>query len=74
LGRINVPTLILLGEKCNIPHESTKYLNESISGSVQHVFEITEDSLGGTFPNVFKGDKYNKILEQFITTGKLVKD
>ncbi len=74
LIKIGIPTLILIGRKCNIPHENTKYLNENIVGSILHIFEITKDSLGGVFPNVFKGDKYNKILEQFITTGKITKD
>ena len=74
LEKITVPTLILVGRKCSIPHEKIELLNSKISGSTLHIFEITEDSLGGTFPNVFKGDKYNRILEQFITTGKIIKD
>lgn len=68
LEKIMVPTLILVGRKCSIPHEKIELLNSKISGSTLHIFEITEDSIGGTFPNVFKGNKYNRILEKFIFT------
>jgi hypothetical protein len=50
--------------------EKAKYLNENISGSKLLIFKKTEDS-PGVFPNIFEGSKYNRILEQFITTGDI---
>ena len=73
LRKINIPTLILQGEKCLIPLEKARYLNKNISGSKLLISKKPEKWID-VFPNIFEGDKYNKILEQFITTGKLIKD
>jgi pimeloyl-ACP methyl ester carboxylesterase/DNA-binding transcriptional ArsR family regulator len=67
LRKINIPTLILQGEKCLIPLDKARYLNENISGSELLISKKSEKSIG-VFPNIFEGDKYNKILDNFITT------
>ena len=72
LRKINIPTLILQGEKCLIPLEKARYLNKNISGSKLLISKKPEKWID-VFPNIFEGDKYNKILEQFITTGKVIK-
>ena len=72
LGKVKIPTLILQGEKCVVPLEKARYLNERISCSKLFISKPTERSLsGGAFPNIFENDRYNRILEQFITTGDI---
>ena len=73
LGKIDVPTLIIQGEKCLIPLEKARYLNENILGSKLLIIKRTESSVG-VFPNIFEGSKHNKILEHFITTGEILKN
>jgi sugar-specific transcriptional regulator TrmB/pimeloyl-ACP methyl ester carboxylesterase/DNA polymerase III delta prime subunit len=73
LGKINIPTLIIQGEKCLIPLEKAKYLNENISESKLLIIKRTENSIG-VFPNIFEGSKHNKILERFITTSEILKN
>jgi pimeloyl-ACP methyl ester carboxylesterase len=73
LSKINIPTLILHGEKdtnvfTNVS-EGAKYMHENIQGSKNYLFESR-----GHFPSITAPDKFNKILKEFITTGKLLKD
>jgi len=70
LGKINVPTLILHGESDGaLRWENAKYTHENIPGSKIYIFKGK-----GHFPSVTAADEFNKILEEFITTGKLLKD
>ena len=73
LSKIDIPTLILHGEKdtnvfTNVS-EGAKYMHENIQGSKNYLFEGR-----GHFPSITAPDKFNKILKEFITTGKLLKD
>ena len=68
VGKVKIPTLIVQGEKCHMPLEKARYLNENILGSKLLIFKKTENC-PSVFPNIFEGSKYNRILEQFITTG-----
>jgi pimeloyl-ACP methyl ester carboxylesterase len=70
LGKINVPTLILHGENDGaIRWENAKYMYQNIPGSKMYIFKGK-----GHFPSVTTADEFNKILKEFITTGKLMKD
>lgn len=66
LEKIDVPTLILNGDKTAYALENVKYLKERISGSEAFVFK----GLGLCFLNMIAADKFNKILEEFIIGGK----
>lgn len=73
LTEIDIPTLILHGENdaalAPSVRDGAKYMQENISGSKTHIF------MGkGHFPSVTAADEFNKILEEFITTGKLNQD
>jgi len=69
LKKIDVPTLIMHGENDEVLRwEIAKYMHENIPGSRMHLFKEK-----GHFPSVTAADKFNKTLEEFITTGKLVK-
>ena len=69
LGKINIPTLIIHGEKAVTPRfECAKYMHEKIPGSKMYIFKDE-----GHFPSMTAADKFNKILEEFIMTGKLLK-
>ena len=61
LGRINVPTLILHGEKDILPIKDVEYLKESIPGSKLHLFK------GASLVSFSEPDKFNKTLEEFFT-------
>jgi pimeloyl-ACP methyl ester carboxylesterase/DNA-binding PadR family transcriptional regulator len=61
LGRINVPTLILHGEKDILPMEDVEYLKKSIPGSKLHLFK------GASLVSFSEPDKFNKALEEFLT-------
>jgi pimeloyl-ACP methyl ester carboxylesterase/DNA-binding transcriptional ArsR family regulator len=75
LRKINIPTLILQNEKCLIPLEKARYMHEKISGSKLFISKAPKASSStGVFPNIFEGDRYNRVLEQFITTGKVTKN
>jgi sugar-specific transcriptional regulator TrmB/pimeloyl-ACP methyl ester carboxylesterase len=65
LEKINVPTLILHGENDMLPIESTKYLKERIPESQLYIFE------DATFVSMCKPDELNKVLEEFLTIGKV---
>jgi pimeloyl-ACP methyl ester carboxylesterase len=81
LRKIDVPTLILHGEKdivftypMNRPidfrvSEGANYIRENISGSKNCIFEGK-----GHFPSITAADEFNKILKNFITTGRVIKD
>jgi len=69
LKKIDVPTLIMHGENDKVLRwEIAKYMHENIPGSRMHLFKEK-----GHFPSVTAADKFNKTLEEFIMTGKLVK-
>jgi len=70
LEKIKIPTLILHGEKDfkRIPLADLKYLNKNISGSKLTIFK---DAGIITLTEV---EKFNKILEKFLTTDKLPTD
>ncbi|HVP15810.1 MAG TPA: alpha/beta fold hydrolase [candidate division Zixibacteria bacterium] len=70
LGKIDIPTLIIHGENDRlILLEAAKYMHENIPGSKMYVFKDK-----GHAPSITAADKFNKILEEFIKTGKLLKD
>jgi len=70
LGKINIPTLILHGENDRAdPLEGAKYMHEKIPGSKMYIFKGK-----GHCPSITAADKFNKILEEFIRTGKLLED
>jgi len=73
LKKIDIPTLILHGEKdtnvFTLVSEGAKYMQENIHGSKNYIFEGK-----GHFPSITAADKFNKILKEFVTTGKLMKD
>jgi len=70
LGKMNVPTLIIHGENDMVcPLEGAKYMRENIRGSKMYMFKGK-----GHCPSITAADKFNKILEEFITKGKLMKD
>jgi pimeloyl-ACP methyl ester carboxylesterase len=70
LGKIDIPTLIIHGENDRLMLlEAAKYMHENISGSKMYVFKDK-----GHAPSITAADKFNKILEEFIKTGKPMKD
>jgi len=70
LGNINIPTLILHGEKDgSVRWENAKYTHENIPGSEMYIFKGK-----GHFPSVTAADEFNRILNEFVTTGKVLKD
>jgi len=70
LSKIDIPTLILHGENDGgVRCENARYMHENIPGSKMYIFKGK-----GHFPSVTAADEFNRILEEFITTGKLPKD
>jgi pimeloyl-ACP methyl ester carboxylesterase len=70
LGKIDIPTLIIHGENDRLMLlEAAKYMHENISGSKMYVFKDK-----GHAPSITAADKINKILEEFIKTGKPMND
>jgi len=70
LGKINIPTLILHGENdMACPLGGAKYMHEKIPGSKMYIFKGK-----GHCPSITAADMFNKILEEFIKTGKLMED
>jgi pimeloyl-ACP methyl ester carboxylesterase/predicted amidohydrolase len=70
LGKINIPTLILHGEKdMAVMLEGANYMHENISGSKMYIFKDK-----GHVLSITAADKFNRILKEFVTTGKLLKD
>ena len=69
LGKINIPTLIIHGENDMVcPLEAARYVHEKISGSKMYIFKGK-----GHLPSITAADKFNKMLKEFITTGKLIR-
>jgi len=70
LGKINIPTLILHGENDRaVMLEGAKYVHENILGSKMCIFKDK-----GHVLSITAADKFNRILEEFVKTGKLLKD
>jgi pimeloyl-ACP methyl ester carboxylesterase len=70
LRKINIPTLILHGENDGaVSFENARYMQQNIHGSKMYIFKDK-----GHFPSITAAEKFNQILEEFITTGKLKKD
>ncbi|MFC1487433.1 alpha/beta fold hydrolase [Thermoproteota archaeon] len=70
LKKINIPTLILEGDKTRFYLEKVKYLQEQILGSKAYIFR----DIGSCFLNMQRTNKFNDILEQFIKTGEILKE
>ena len=47
--------------------DAAEHMHEKISGSEMYIFKGK-----GHLPSITAADKFNKILEEFITTGKLI--
>jgi len=72
LRKINIPTLILHGEKDIVfmrVSEGAKYMHENVQGSKMYIFKDK-----GHFPSITAADRFNKILKEFIKTGELMKE
>jgi len=70
LRKIGIPTLILHGENDGaVPFENARYMQENIHGSKMYIFKDK-----GHFPSITAAERFNQVLEEFITTGKLMKD
>jgi sugar-specific transcriptional regulator TrmB/pimeloyl-ACP methyl ester carboxylesterase len=67
LSKIDVPTLIVGGDTTAYSFKKVKYLQQQISGSKAFVF----GGLGLCFLNMKAANKFNKLLDGFITTGEL---
>lgn len=66
LRKIDIPTLILHGENDGaVRFENAKYMHENIPRSKIHIFKNK-----GHFPSITAADEFNKVLKEFITTGK----
>jgi pimeloyl-ACP methyl ester carboxylesterase len=70
LEKIDIPTLILHGENDRmVMLEGAKYMHENILGSKMYIFKDK-----GHVLSITAGDKFNKMLEEFVKTGELLKD
>ena len=65
LGKINVPTLILHGENDMLAIEYVKFMKERMPKSQLYIFE------DATFVSMCRPDELNKVLEEFLTIGKV---
>jgi sugar-specific transcriptional regulator TrmB/pimeloyl-ACP methyl ester carboxylesterase len=65
LEKINIPTLILHGEHDMLPLEAAKCMKENIPDSQLHIFE------DATLVSLSMPDEFNKVLEDFLTKGKV---
>jgi sugar-specific transcriptional regulator TrmB/pimeloyl-ACP methyl ester carboxylesterase len=68
LGKITVPTLILHGENDMLPLEGAKCMKERIPNSQLHIFE------DAALVSLSMPDEFNKVLEEFLTVGKVTAD
>ena len=68
LGKVRIPTLILHGENDLMPMEDVEYMKKSILGSKLYVFK------DAALVSVTKPDKFNRVLDGFLTTGKVPND
>jgi len=67
LGKIDIPTLILNGDKAPFALKKVKYLQEKIPGSKIFIFR----GMGPCFINMLAANKFNRILETFINSGEI---
>ena len=65
LGKLNVPTLILHGENDMLPIEAAKRMKERIPQSQLHIFK------DATFTSMSRPDEFNRVLEEFLSAGKV---
>jgi pimeloyl-ACP methyl ester carboxylesterase/sugar-specific transcriptional regulator TrmB len=68
LGKVRIPTLILHGENDLMPMEDVEYMKKSILGSKLYVFK------DAALVSVTKPDKFNRVLDGFLTTGQVPRD
>ena len=68
LEKVRIPTLILHGENDLMPMEDVEYMKKSILGSKLYVFK------DAALVSVTKPDKFNRVLEEFLTTGQVPND
>lgn len=68
LEKIRIPTLILHGEKDVLPLEDVEYMKKRISSSKSYVFK------DATFVSVTKPKEFNRVLEQFLNKGDVLKN
>jgi sugar-specific transcriptional regulator TrmB/pimeloyl-ACP methyl ester carboxylesterase len=68
LGKVRIPTLILHGEKDIMPMENVEYLKKRISNSKLYIFKDAD------VVSVLKPDEFNRVLEDFLTTGQVPKN
>jgi len=65
LENVRIPTLILHGENDLMSMEDVEYMNKSIVGSKLYVFK------DASLVSVTNPDKFNRVLEEFLTTGQV---
>jgi pimeloyl-ACP methyl ester carboxylesterase len=65
LENVRIPTLILHGENDLMSMEDVEYMKKSILGSKLYVFK------DASLVSVTKPDKFNRVLEEFLTTGQV---
>jgi sugar-specific transcriptional regulator TrmB/pimeloyl-ACP methyl ester carboxylesterase len=68
LGKVRIPTLILHGEKDIMPMENAEYLKKRIPGSKLYIFKNAD------VVSVLKPNEFNRVLEEFLTTGQVPND
>jgi pimeloyl-ACP methyl ester carboxylesterase len=68
LGKVRIPTLILHGENDLMPMEDVEYMKKRILGSKLFLFK------DAAFVSVTKPNKFNRVLEEFLTTGQVPND
>jgi len=68
LGKVRIPTLILHGEKDIMPMENVEYLKNRIPGSKLYIFKDAD------VVSVLKPNEFNRVLEEFLTTGQVPRD
>jgi sugar-specific transcriptional regulator TrmB/pimeloyl-ACP methyl ester carboxylesterase len=68
LGKVRIPTLILHGEKDILPMEDVEYMKKRISNSKLCIFKDAD------VVSVLKPDEFNRVLEEFLTTGQVPRD
>ena len=64
VSKIDVPTLIIVGEKDEVNLEASRYLNREIKGSELRVMPET-----GHTVMIEKPEEFNRILEEFVRLG-----
>ena len=67
LEKIDIPTLIICGNNSPYDLKQMKFANRKISGSKTYIFE----DMNSTLINMFAPNKFNQVLEDFITTDEI---